>query len=99
MMKMAERLDLETAATVRAMIGYIADDARIARHVGCSVEAVAAIRRQAPKPRVNSLVMRGPSPGKAHEELHDQWTRSAAEGSRQLLQALQRVYGSAGRPA
>jgi hypothetical protein len=97
---MAERLDLETAATVRSMVGYVADDARIARHVGCSVEAVAAIRRNAPKPRVNSLVIRGPAPGKAHEELTaDPWRRSAAEGSRQLLQALQRVYGPAGRPA
>jgi hypothetical protein len=96
---MAERLDLETAATVRSMVGYVADDARIARHVGCGIEAVAAIRRNTPKPRVNSLVMRGPALGKAHEELHDPWTRSATEGSRQLLLALQRVYGPAGRPA
>jgi hypothetical protein len=94
---MAERLDIETGATVRSMVGYVADDARIARHVGCSVEAVQAIRRNAPKPRrVNSLVMRGP----AYEELTaDPWRRSTAEGSRQLLQALQRVYGPAGRPA
>jgi hypothetical protein len=97
---MAERLDIETGATVRSMVGYVADDARIARHVGCSVEAVAAIRRNAPKPRFNS--MGGPAPGNAHEELHisaDPWSRNCVEGSRQLLQALQRVYGPAGRPA
>jgi hypothetical protein len=96
---MAERLDIATSETVRAMIAYVADDARIARHVGCSIEAVAAIRRNAPKLRVNSMLVYGPAPGKAHEELTaDPWRRSAAEGSRQLLQALQRVYGPAGRP-
>jgi hypothetical protein len=97
---MAERLDIVSGATVRAMVGYIDDDGKIARHVGCSIAAVAAIRRQAPKPC--RMTVRGPPPGTETEVLHlsaDPWTRSCREGSRQLLQALQRVYGPAGRPA
>jgi hypothetical protein len=60
---MAERLDLETAATVRNMIGYIDDDRKIARHAGCSIAAVAAIRRNAPKPRANSMLVPWASAG------------------------------------
>jgi hypothetical protein len=96
----AERLDISSGATVRAMIAYVADDAKIARHVGCSIGAVAAIRRQAPKPC--RMAMRGPPPGTETEVLHlsaDPWTRSCREGSRQLLEALRRVYGPPGRPA
>jgi hypothetical protein len=85
-------MDCWTGDTVRAMCRYIKDDARIARHVGCSVADVERVRKQV---RGGGSSDRMAAPRRAVERAGtcsgDTWQAQARAASDQLLKALGRI--------
>ena len=79
-------MDLWTAETVRAMVRYISDDARIARHVGCSEKEVAAIRRT--QPGRGRSARNEPTQTEVRHVANEGWMRDARRGSDKLAAAL-----------
>lgn len=91
-------IDGWTASTVRQMCRYIADDARIARHVGCALADVQAVRRQVHDSADNRVIGRKVPPAPKSEILHaafEPWARDARVASQALAEALERYRGSA----
>ena len=81
-------MDWWTADTVRAMCRYVDDNERIARHVGCSVAAVANVRRQVPQSE--SARIAAPKKAVEHAKLGaaDAWQRKARDATAKLGQAI-----------
>lgn len=87
------QLDPLTAQSVRGMITWCADDARVARHAGCTVAQVRAVRRGAPRPRQR------PVPPEAAPEDHvacEEWIRDLRRGSAELASAIRRAQDAPG---
>lgn len=79
-------MDLWSAETVRAMVRYIPDDGRIARHVGCSVREVTAIRRS--QPGRARIARNEPTESEARHVANEGWMHDARRGSDKLAAAL-----------
>ncbi|PTQ12108.1 hypothetical protein CLG96_05960 [Sphingomonas oleivorans] len=89
-------LDPFTADTVRAMVRYVADDARIARHCRCDIRTVRAIRRSHKAPHFHKAGL--PLPRERRENLdaaRDIWPADARRGTDGLLRAMRRAGVSA----
>lgn len=83
-----------TAETIRSMVRYVADDARIARHCGCSVAEVRSFRRRRKMSESEHLTTRT-RPGTIQPPAipieNERWTMDARRGTDMLAEAIQRA--------